>query len=342
MKKPKISVIIPVYNIEEYIEKCLESVNAQTYTDYEVIIVNDGSTDKSAEIVLSFIKDRHLSNWNLIDQENSGVAATRNVAMDLAKGEWLAFIDGDDWVESNYLESMWKMLEEHPVDLCYCGCRAYDQITGTFEVWSQYGDDVGELPKDIGKLYSFGYIWGHLYKKSIVEENNIRFDEHIFCEDSAFNLDYNSVINSFCMTGCVAYNYRINRSGSLVTKLVHPSKKRRLYDHMQTFLTAIDEDYLIKGMKQNPKLVRVLWNELHCSITNDILENQYKHALNRKKATLSKIVFKTYHARSRKEKLFLTFLKGPFFALVLLVKIYYSNYKKLRKGKFLKFISKGL
>ena len=301
MNNPEISVIIPVYNIEEYIEKCLESVNAQTYKNYEVIIVNDGSKDKSAEIVSDFIKGKNLSNWRLINKDNGGVASTRNVAIDIARGEWLAFVDGDDWIESNYLESMWRALEEHPSDLCYCGCRAYNQITGTFEVWSQYGEDMGELPKDIGKLYSFGYVWGHLYKKSIIEENNIRFDEYIFCEDSAFNLDYNSVIDSFCMTGCVAYNYRINRSGSLVTKMVHPSQKKRLYDHMQTFLASIDEDYIIKGVKENPRLVRILWNELYCSITNDILDNQYKRALCRKKAVLSKIVFKTYHARSRKD-----------------------------------------
>lgn len=341
MKNPKISIIIPVYNLENYIYECLNSVKEQTYSDYEVILINDGSTDRSEEIIRSFIETYSLKNFFLINKENGGLARARNTALQYACGEWVTFIDGDDWVEPHYLSSMIEALEAYPADLCYAGYQAYDENSKTVEVWSRFGDGAGVMPQDIGKLYSFGYVWAHFYKRELIEKYELRFDDRIYCEDAAFNLDYNSVIKSFCMTGEVVYNYRINRNGQLTKKMVHPREKRVLYDHMQMFLASVDEETVLLALPKNERFCRIMWNELYASVTNDILEKQYGKVRSRKKSAVTRIIMKEYHPRSRKEKLFITFMKLPLCFLIVLVKTYYGNYEKLRQGKLVRFLSKN-
>lgn len=336
----KISIIVPVYNLENYIQKCLESIQAQVYRDYEVIIINDGSTDRSREMIERFIAENSLSNFLLINQKNSGIAAARNVGLDSASGEWITFIDGDDWVEPEYLYAMYRALEKNPSDMCFAGYRAVDEAHNFSEIWSDFLDDACFLPNDLGKLYSFGYVWAHMYSAEIIRKHQLRFDENIYCEDSAFNLDYNSCIKSFCMTEQVVYNYRINRSGALTQILVHPNRKKRLYDHMQSFCDSFTEEELIRGVRENRRMARVMWNELYASITNNILDGEYKRAKIRRKDVLAKTILSVYSPRSFKEKIMLLCLQHSFPCLVFLSKLYYGNYEKLRKSKLLKFLSK--
>ncbi|WP_171045649.1 glycosyltransferase family 2 protein [Pseudoalteromonas rubra] len=114
----KISIVIPLYNKEKYIERCLKSIRKQVYQDFEIIIVNDGSTDGSADIVRKLA----LSNLTLIDQKNSGVSAARNTGIAHANGEWIAFIDADDYWEPTYLEEMLTLTKKFPgASLCCSG-----------------------------------------------------------------------------------------------------------------------------------------------------------------------------------------------------------------------------
>jgi glycosyltransferase involved in cell wall biosynthesis len=340
MKTPKISIIIPVYNIENYIIECLESVLAQTYTDYEVIIVNDGSTDNSVQVISNFIEEKNLDNFVLLSKENGGPASTRNFAMQYAKGDWFAFVDGDDWLEPQYLEVMWNVLERYDADLCYTGTRAFDESKKEFVPWASFLEEFGSMPGDIAKLQSFGTVWAHLYKREIIKKYNILFDENIYCEDCAFNLDYNSVISSFCTTSDIVYNYRINRGGQLTAKFVYPSQKARLFNHMQTFLASVATENIIKEIPKNNRLCRVMWNELYTSITNDILEKKYDNAKKRRKEKLTKVILSSYKPRSKKEKIMSFCLKNSYILLRIVVKIYYSKYEKLRKTKALGYFSK--
>ncbi|MDR0422523.1 MAG: glycosyltransferase, partial [Proteiniphilum sp.] len=101
---PMISVIVPVYNVEKYLRKCLESILAQTYTSFELLLVNDGSTDGSGQICDEYAqKDSRVQ---VFHQENKGVSRARNLGLERAKGKWVAFIDSDDWVDSTYLEHL--------------------------------------------------------------------------------------------------------------------------------------------------------------------------------------------------------------------------------------------
>ena len=340
MQIPKISIIIPVFNLEKYILKCLESVLAQTYKDYEVIIINDGSTDNSEKIIREFINLNKLDNFFLFEKENSGISDARNFGLNCAKGEWITFVDGDDWIESNYLAAMYDAVDNTSSQLCFAGYRAFDEQTGIFDVWSEYSDDNGVLPHDIIKLYSFGYIWAHIYKNDIIKRHGIVFDKNLNCaEDTAFNLDYNSKIKNFCMVGDVVYNYRVNRNGALTQKLVHPRQKKAMYQHMQNFLASVDEKNIIEGLNCNRRLLRVMWNELYASVTNNILDGDYSIAKKRLKSLISKIVLKKYSPRSKKEKIMRFCLKHSFLLLVILVNVYYKSYEKYRKSKILELLS---
>lgn len=130
---PRVSVIIPLYNKAPFVDKCLQTVASQTFTDYECIIVNDGSTDNSAELVESWLKESINDNsrtinghscFKLISQPNSGVSAARNNGVKAAKGDYIAFLDADDWWEPTFLEKMVRFAEQYP-DAGIYGCNYY-------------------------------------------------------------------------------------------------------------------------------------------------------------------------------------------------------------------------
>ena len=341
MQKIDVSIIVPVYNLEKYILKCLESLVGQTYKSYEVIIVDDGSVDGSAKIITDFIFNNSLENFIFLQTVNRGPSAARNEALKIAKGKWISFVDGDDWVEQNYLEIMVSKVEETGADLCIGGLQAFYEADKRFDVWVDHGNGFYEMPRDLNKLYSYGYLHAHLYKKAIIDKYNIYFDEDMrIAEDSAYNLDYNSKISSFCTVKDVIHNYRIGRSGSITQKTVHPKMKKNLCFHMKGFTDSFNEDDLIKCIYENHRLARVMWNELYASITNAILEKQYKDAKKRIKLPITKAVLKAYKPRSKKEKLMRFLLIRSFFVLRIITKVYYGNYERLRKTKLLNMMSR--
>lgn len=337
---PKISVIVAVYNLEKYITECLESIRHQTYTDYEVIIVNDNSTDKSAEIISNYISEYKLDNFILINKENGGISSVRNKGIEFAQGEWITFIDGDDWVEPSFLADMIADIDKNPVDLSIVGYQVYDMKTQEATPWTNYSLEYGTLPQDVGALYSFGRVWARIYKRSIIEDYHIRFDERIkYCEDDAFNFDYISAIKSFRLQNKIGYNYRVNRDGSLTKKLIHPKIKYHLNEHMQAFCSTISLDDLKRGLNENKNLSFVMWNVFHTTVINDILDGKLKGAYKYKKTPVSKAIIKAYKPRTKKDKLFRFFCRTSFLCMIILVKIYYGNFEKLRKSKLLKFMS---
>ena len=113
-----ISVIVPVYNVEEYLEQCLDSIQCQTYTDIEVILVNDGSTDRSKEICERYCKKD--SRFKLVNQENKGLSGARNRGMSESKGEFISFVDSDDVIKEDMLEQLMKQMTSEDIDIVEC------------------------------------------------------------------------------------------------------------------------------------------------------------------------------------------------------------------------------
>lgn len=218
MNTPLFSIIIPVYNVEKYLRECLNSVLQQTYTRWELILVDDGSTDASSDICDEYAaKDTRIT---VIHKLNEGVSVARNVGIEKAKGDYISFIDSDDWVESYYLESVLPYSE---FDLVFFPFRKIfsNGFTVTFSLKSLqvYGnkniwDSISTLKKNGTGINFYGYTVVKVFKRSIVDKYHIRFVEGLrISEDEVFTLDYCMYVNSLIILPLCLYNYRILSTG---------------------------------------------------------------------------------------------------------------------------------
>jgi len=187
-------VIIPVYNAEKYLRKCLESVRNQTLKDIQVIIVDDGSTDKSAEIIEEYIGMD--SRFILIKQKNQFAGIARNNGMKYARGKYICFLDADDYFDVSMLEEMYISAETYDSDIVICDAYYLDDITNEIKVPSWILRDE-YIPK-IKKIFSYKDLperifqlttpvpWNKFFKKSFIENNGLLFQETKRCNDDYF------------------------------------------------------------------------------------------------------------------------------------------------------------
>jgi glycosyltransferase involved in cell wall biosynthesis len=208
-----ISIIIPVFNAEKFILKCLESILKQTFINYEVILVNDGSTDSSEEIIRSFIEEKY--NWTLVSKVNEGVAVARNLGLEKSRGNYITFIDADDFVEANYLEKLYNSFSINNCNLSCCGY--YDHSfygVSKLNNYKSYSDKTIEVDEFIKLLFSQigGVLWDKMFDARIIKENKIQMNlEVYFYEDSIFVLDYLNYTDKIRIIDEPLYNYnRIN------------------------------------------------------------------------------------------------------------------------------------
>ena len=167
-----ISVIIPVYNVENYIDQCLESEVSQTYDDLEILLINDGSADDSASFCREWAKkDKRII---FIDKKNEGVSASRNMGIDLAKGEYIAFVDPDDWLDQRYFEKLIRAAEENGSEYAECDIWRYDNRTGKM-IYRSCGERMG-VPYTHDKHMKYGptATYKAISKKDLWVRNKIR------------------------------------------------------------------------------------------------------------------------------------------------------------------------
>ena len=218
----KISVLVPVYNVEPYLAQCLESICAQTLRELEVVCVDDASTDGSLSILREFAeRDQRVKVVQA--PENGGLSRTRNLAMSYAQGEYLVLVDSDDWLETDLLEEMYSRAKALDADKLVCGFRYYYE--------SDPGREDRFLPEDIappGKGWipctpeTIGKIHhgagGMMIRRSVVEEHGIRFPEGVACEDLYFHYVAFPRCRRVCVVSRAAYVYR-KRAGSVTSGL---------------------------------------------------------------------------------------------------------------------------
>lgn len=225
-----VSIIIPVYNAEKYIDKCISSVINQTYAKLDIVIVDDGSEDRSLELAENYrVQDSRV---RVFAKENGGVSSTRNYGINRARGNLLIFLDSDDWLEQNCISDMIDEIRKYNADLA-----ASDFVIDNgkerkrecfFETESDYiyqNENINLLISScidphaygkISKITNFGVPWAKLYRKNIIEKYNILFPEDIsHMEDMVFNIKYLSHCKSVIYIHKNLYNYRIH-SNSLV------------------------------------------------------------------------------------------------------------------------------
>ena len=208
-KHPLISVIIPLYNTEKYIESCIRSVLNQTYQHFEIIVINDGSKDKSGEIVFSL--SQQDARIRLINKENGGVSAARNDGIRAANGELIAFLDSDDEYLPNAFEDMLAAMDDE-TDLLIASHRKI-WIKTHDERYTNESVTIEELRSRFTELKpKITFIWGNLYRSEIIKENRILFNDNIqFSEDFDFNLRYiNNIKRKIRFSDTIIYNYYNN------------------------------------------------------------------------------------------------------------------------------------
>lgn len=203
-----LSVIVPIYNAEPHLTDCLESIHGQLFTDFELLLVDDGSTDASGKICDAFSKkDPRI---RVFHKDNGGVSSSRNKGLNEAKGDYIVFIDADDYVSPMYLEH----LMESDSDLVLSGIKKFGHECFTYCPNTYCSFSIKELPSHWNTvprpniLYCFPVA--KKYRHDIIKQNNIRFDEHLFfSEDCLFNLQYMCHCKSFTELPYMDYMYRI-------------------------------------------------------------------------------------------------------------------------------------
>ena len=213
-----ISVVVPVYNMKRYLAKCVDSLLAQTYKDYEIILVDDGSTDESGELCEQEAK--RSEKIRVVHKQNGGLSSARNCGIDCAKGEHIIFPDPDDWVESNYLEYLLAIKEKENADLSICGFFRYDQKKETvFTLPPAVVLDPKEalrrlvLPSDFS-----GYAWNKLFSMRIIQDVGLRFDEELrSLQDLHFCFRYFQLCNRIACDPTPLYHYNIMTGVSTFT-----------------------------------------------------------------------------------------------------------------------------
>lgn len=220
----KISVIIPVYNVENYLKECLDSICTQTLTDIEIICINDGSTDNSLNILNEYAKKD--SRIKIISKENGGQATARNLGIKEAQGEYIAFVDSDDFIEPKMLEKLYKKSKENNLDIAMCKISTYNNQTRKIKdnVWYYMLGVFRDFEKDIfthkdTKEFTCNIAvtpYNKIYKTSLLIDNNILFPEGLIFEDEKFFYDVYLRAKKISLIDEFLYYYRVNRKGSTV------------------------------------------------------------------------------------------------------------------------------
>lgn len=216
-EKPLISVIVPVYNVEEYLPKCIDSIINQTYRNLEIILVDDGSPDNSPKICDEYAKkDKRIK---VIHKKNGGVSSARNYGIKESTGEFISFVDADDWVDRKYIEVLYSTSIEYNSDYVCCGYnRVYnnkkEEINSTGDVIEYTNNEY--LIKLLNVQNSYGFCHMKLIKKNALK--SVRFDEKLLVgEDALFNVMLCNNISKAVVVNKPLYNYRFN-SNSVVRK----------------------------------------------------------------------------------------------------------------------------
>lgn len=250
--RPMVSIIVPIYNAEQYLRRCVDSILNQEYTDFELLLVNDGSTDASGDICEEYgDKDPRVI---VIQKENTGVSDSRNRALDRARGKYLQFLDSDDWITPDATRLFVRAAEEYGCDMVISD---FYRVVG--ERLSTKGDieEEGVLTREEFAAHMmenpadfyYGVLWNKLYRRDIVEEHNLRMDTDInWCEDFMFNLEYIRYAKVFYALHAPIYYY-VKRKGSLASQGINISKtvkmKLNVFEYYNNFYKHVleEEDY---------------------------------------------------------------------------------------------------
>ncbi|MCI7182201.1 MAG: glycosyltransferase [Schaedlerella sp.] len=249
---PTVSIIVPVYNAEKYLHRCIDSILNQEFGDFELLLMDDGSTDSSGAICDEYAeKDSRI---RVFHKENTGVSDTRNMALDNAEGTYLQFLDSDDWITSDATRLFVRTAQENNCDLVISDfyrvvgerlSRKGDIEDDAVMSLEEFASHMMENPAD----FYYGVLWNKLYRRDIVETWHLRMASDIsWCEDFMFNLEYIRHAERFCALQAPLYYY-VKTKGSLISQSTNISNvikmKLMVFEYYDNFYRHIlnEEDY---------------------------------------------------------------------------------------------------
>lgn len=300
---PLISIIVPVYNVENYLRKCLESIINQTYKNLEIILINDGSTDNSGKICDEYAgKDNRVK---VIHNENRGVSHSRNCGLDIAKGEYILFIDSDDTVKNNYVFEMVKEVREKDYDLIVSNIIDIFDTDSSIRI-KNIEELTGDLRKDFYKLRMLlrGPVV-KLYKKSIINKYNIRFSENMkVAEDQVFNFEYYSILQKYKYINFAGYNYYHRKNFSL-SRLVDKNSFDNDFEKLKKEKIFLENcNILKKEYIFNKSCLEIIGKYVHLNDNNDNYDE-----FNNRVTEIKKIMYGFGYSDNIKHKIALIALK---------------------------------
>ncbi len=314
-KEPLISIVLPVYNVEKYVEKCIRSILAQSYKRFELIIVNDSSTDNSLEICRKFNDNNVIILNNGSKNKGGGLSSARNLGMQYCCGEYITFIDSDDWIEYNYLEELVHGIIDEDVDMVQCGYKRKlnDRKTLYKKCFSEkiIDNNTQVLDEYFVENSIYTAVWGKLFRKDSI--GNLLFKEGYNYEDVIFMADLLEKIDKVKLIDKTFYNYRLNKNSITQSSV----SKERVHDilyayeyawhkfknYQQNYAMYINytlcgvciELYYQLWLKDDPTL-----NYLKSEVTDKFMDNY--NTLNMRKLKTKrlgklKIIFFRYHKK---------------------------------------------
>ncbi|MBP3302616.1 MAG: glycosyltransferase [Opitutales bacterium] len=244
---PKVSVIVPVYKVEKYLPECIESVLAQTFTDFELILVDDGSPDNSGKICDDYAtRDSRI---RVFHKENGGVSSARNLGLDNARGEWIGFVDPDDWIEPDMYEQMYLAGTENNADFVWCD---FWTESDTMIVLRSQGLEIVDSENMImgflsGRLH--GSVWCKLIRAAVLRGNGLYFSTEIaYCEDLLLSIELALKAKKIAHIAHPFYHYRV-REGAATSSL---NPEKALSDHVvvwdRVYLLLQNESRFVAGI----------------------------------------------------------------------------------------------
>lgn len=276
-----ISVIVPVYNNEVYLRQCIDSILGQTYTDFELILVDDGSTDCSADICDEYASfDKRIS---VLHQKNSGQSAARNFGVKNSTAEWITFVDSDDIIHPQMLEMLSKGIKEHDCRIAICS--AYEAINVPDDFFDERQTSFTELIMNEDGLisardtnYTFWVVWGKVIHRTILEK--LPFEEDRIYEDNAIVPQWLYNAEKVTVTNEKLYYYRINPEGT--TKKAFSLKKLDYLWALECQLNFFREEGMLKLYEMTAKQYVVALSRFALKRTEDAISDEIYHTLRNK------------------------------------------------------------
>lgn len=211
--RPKLSVIVPIYKAEKYLCRCVDSLLMQTFRDFEVLLVDDGSPDQSGVICDKYI--RCDSRVRVFHKENGGVSSARNLGIDKARGDYLTFIDADDWIDVDCFEKSFYIINCNNLDILQYSYKKICEENGSVICVRDYECDSMEWRKFVKADHYIVCVWGNFIRSSIIEKHHLRFNENLrLAEDQLFIMKAMTFCSRIAQTKKVYYNYFQNSASA--------------------------------------------------------------------------------------------------------------------------------